>query len=63
MTAKFVKKVNKKLNHWEKVREYKVIADELSIENGDLTPSMKLAKNHLMEVYVEEIEGMYEGHV
>jgi long-chain acyl-CoA synthetase len=46
-----------------KIREYKVIADELSIENGDLTPSMKLAKNHLMEVYAEEIEGMYEGHV
>jgi long-chain acyl-CoA synthetase len=63
MTAKFVKKINKKLNHWEKVREYKVIADELSIENGDLTPSMKLAKNHLMEVYTEEIEGMYAGHV
>ncbi len=63
MTEKFVKKINKKLNHWEKVREYRVIADELSIENGDLTPSMKLAKNHLMVRYVEEIEGMYEGHV
>ena len=63
MTAKFIHKLNKKLNHWEKVRAYRIIADELSIENGDLTPSMKLAKNHLMEVYAEEIEGMYEGHV
>ncbi len=63
MTGKFVHKINKKLNHWEKVRAYRVIADELSIENGDLTPSMKLAKNHLMEVYANEIEEMYEGHV
>ena len=63
MTAKFIDKLNKKLNHWEKVRAYRVIANELSIENGDLTPSMKLAKNHLMEVYAEEIERMYEGHV
>ena len=63
MTAKFIHKLNKKLNHWEKVREYRVIAEELSIENGDLTPSMKLAKNHLMEVYSREIEEMYEGHV
>ena len=63
MTEKFIHKLNKKLNHWEKVREYRVIADELSIENGDLTPSMKLAKNHLMEHYAEEIERMYEGHV
>jgi len=63
MTVKFIAKLNKKLNHWEKVREYRVIADELSIENGDLTPSMKLAKNHMMEVYAEEIEEMYAGHV
>jgi len=63
MTDKYIKKINKKLNHWEKVRAYRVIADALSIENEDLTPSMKLAKNHLMEVYAEEIEEMYEGHV
>jgi len=63
MTDKYIKKINKKLNHWEKVRAYRVIADALSIENEDLTPSMKLAKNHLMEVYAEEIEEMYEGHI
>ena len=63
MTEKFIHKLNKKLNHWEKVREYRIIAEELSIENGDLTPSMKLAKNHLMERYAEDIEYMYEGHV
>ena len=63
MTAKFIHKINKKLNHWEKVREYRIIADELSIENGDLTPSMKLAKNHLMEIYSRDIEEMYERHI
>jgi long-chain acyl-CoA synthetase len=63
MTDKYIKKINKKLNHWEKVRAYRVIADELSIEEGHLTPSMKLAKTHLMEIYAKEIEEMYEGHV
>lgn len=63
MTAKFIAKLNKKLNHWEKVRAYHIISDELSIEGGHLTPSMKLAKSHLMEEYAEEIERMYEGHV
>ena len=63
MTGKFISKLNKKLNHWEKIREYRVIADELSIEKGDLTPSMKLAKNHLMDVYEDEIEGMYAEQV
>ncbi|HIQ28203.1 MAG TPA: long-chain fatty acid--CoA ligase, partial [Sulfurovum sp.] len=63
MTAKFIAKLNKKLNHWEKVRAYHIISDELSIEGGHLTPSMKLAKSHLMEEYAEEIKRMYEGHV
>jgi len=63
MTEKFVATLNKKLNHWEKVRYFTVIADELSIEEGQLTPSMKLAKKHLMEQYREEIDNMYKDHV
>ncbi len=63
MMKVYIKKLNKKLNHWEKVREYRVIADRLSIEEGHLTPSMKLAKSHVMEVYADEIKQMYAGHV
>ncbi|NOR55023.1 MAG: AMP-binding protein [Sulfurovum sp.] len=63
MTEKFIAKLNKKLNHWEKVRAYEIIADELTIENGELTPSMKLAKNHLMEKYDEEIKRLYKDHL
>jgi len=63
MTDKFISKINKKLNHWEKVRGYEIIADELTIENGELTPSMKLAKNHLMEQYSEKINMLYKDHL
>ena len=63
MTEMFIKKLNLKLNHWEKVRYFTVIADTLTIEEGHLTPSMKLAKKHLMEQYSEEIAKMYKDHV
>jgi long-chain acyl-CoA synthetase len=63
MTKAFINTRNKKFNHWERVRKFTVISDVLSIESGDLTPSMKLAKNHLMDMYSEEIEEMYKGHV
>ncbi len=62
MTEKYVAKINKKLNHWEKVREYRVISDVLTIEDGFLTPSMKLAKKQLMEHYRSEIDEMYKDH-
>lgn len=63
MTKKYIEKLNKKLNHWEKIREYKIISDTLSIEEGFLTPSMKLAKKHLMQHYKQDIDEMYKGHV
>jgi len=61
--AMFITKLNKKLNHWEKVRDYKVIFHTLTIEEGHLTPSMKLAKKFLMESYKETIDEMYKDHV
>lgn len=63
MTHKFIKKLNLKLNHWEKIRDFRLIENTLNIEDGALTPSMKLAKKHLLEYYIDEIEEMYKDHV
>lgn len=63
MSEKFIKKLNLKLNHWEKIRKFRLIGDTLSIENGELTPSMKLAKKQLFERYSNEIEEMYKDHL
>ena len=63
MSEKFIKKINLKLNHWEKIRKFRLIGDTLSIENGELTPSMKLAKKQLFERYSDEIEEMYKDHL
>ncbi len=63
MVEKYIKSINKKLNHWEKIREHKVLADELNIEEGFLTPSMKLAKEALQMYYSVEIDEMYKDHV
>jgi long-chain acyl-CoA synthetase len=62
MTKEFVDDLNTKLNHWERVRDFTIIADELTIESGALTPSMKLAKKQVMSKYSKEIDSMYKGH-
>jgi len=59
----FIKKINKKLNHWEKIRNFYLISETLTIEDGDLTPSMKLARNHVEDRFNEVIENMYTGHI
>ncbi len=51
--------VNKRLDHWEQIQKFKIITDQISIESGDITPSMKLKRNVLEEKYAEVIEGFY----
>ncbi|MEA3466607.1 MAG: AMP-binding protein [Thermodesulfobacteriota bacterium] len=61
--SELITKVDKKLNHWEKIRDFHLITETLTIENGDLTPSMKLAREHVEKHFQDEIEKMYEGHI
>ncbi|NQY21098.1 MAG: long-chain fatty acid--CoA ligase [Campylobacteraceae bacterium] len=56
---KHINKTNEKLNTWENVIKYKLITKEISIENGELTPSMKICRNKIEELYVDEINNMY----
>lgn len=58
----FIDKVNGKLNHWEKIRNYHLVTERLNIENGDITPSMKLAREHVKKHFEKEITKMYGGH-
>ncbi len=60
---RLIAKVNQKLNHWEKIRKYYLITESLTIENGDITPSMKLAREHIEEHFKKEITLMYGGHL
>lgn len=56
-------KIDKNLTHWEKIRDFHLITETLSIENGDLTPSMKLVRDHVQTRFKDEIENMYRGHI
>ncbi len=60
---RLIKMINRKLNEWEKIRNFHLSAEVLSIEAGDLTPSMKLARDHVQERFSDAIEQMYEGHI
>ncbi|MCB9365504.1 MAG: AMP-binding protein [Flavobacteriales bacterium] len=45
----------------EKIVKFKLLFNEFTIENGDLTPSMKLKRLHLENKFSELINEMYEG--
>ncbi len=57
--AEKVAYINLKLDHWEQVQKFCIVTKSISIESGEITPSMKLKRNLLEEKYKREIDGMY----
>ena len=55
-----VERVNSKLNHWEQIRHWTLIGDELTVESGLLTPTLKIRRSVAEARFAEEIEKMYE---
>jgi long-chain acyl-CoA synthetase len=54
-----VEELNQNLAQYEKLKRVLVIHTELSIEDGTLTPSMKLRRRHLEGLYKKEIDALY----
>jgi len=52
--------VNSCLNHWEQIQKYYLAKDQISIETGELTPSMKLKRSIIEKKYLKEIEEFYK---
>ncbi|WP_294325905.1 long-chain fatty acid--CoA ligase [uncultured Sphingomonas sp.] len=56
-----VERVNKDLSVTERIRRF-IIADEpFTIENQQLTPSLKIRRHVLKEVYGERLDALYRG--
>ena len=53
--------MNLDLSVTEKVRQF-VFADEaFTIENEEMTPSLKIRRHKLKERYSERLDGLYKG--
>lgn len=58
---KTVIRVNKQLAPFEQVRKYRILARDFSIEQGELTATMKVRRNRAMENFKEHIDELYAG--
>ena len=58
-----ITRINRKLNHWEKICRWALIGDELTIESGLLTPTLKIRRKIAEERYADKIERMYTAPI
>jgi long-chain acyl-CoA synthetase len=61
MVAGYVKQLNERLNRWETVKRFVILPRDLSIEDGELTPSLKVKRRVVEKTFAEDIEKMYAG--
>ena len=54
-----VEKINKKLTLLEKIKKIKLIDENFSIENGLMTPTMKVKRKKVIEKYKTQLEKLY----
>ena len=55
----YLENLNKNLSLVEKVKKFKLINEEFTIENGMLTPTLKLKRKKILEKYKEDLEKLY----
>ncbi|HWQ56470.1 MAG TPA: AMP-dependent synthetase/ligase [Bryobacteraceae bacterium] len=56
---KAVERVNRQLAPFEQVRKFRILERDFSIERGELTATMKVRRNRVMENFRGEIEELY----
>ena len=55
-----VDKVNEKFANVEQVKKFRILDHDLTIESGDLTPSMKVKRSVVYDTYADVFASMYD---
>lgn len=59
MVAGYVDELNQKVNRWETVKKWEILDHDLTIESGELTPSMKVKRNVVESNHKQLIDSFY----
>ena len=55
-----VDEANKGMSHWETVKDFVLVSDAMSIENGMLTPKLSVKRKVVRDRYADLIENIYK---
>jgi long-chain acyl-CoA synthetase len=59
MVAGYVATLNERLNRWETIKKWVLLDHDLTVESGELTPSMKVKRKVVETNYRDQIEKLY----
>jgi xanthine dehydrogenase YagR molybdenum-binding subunit len=59
MVQRYLDELNGKLNHWEQIKRFVILDHDLTVDAGELTPSLKLKRKVVAEKYAGQLEALY----
>ncbi|MFF0378017.1 AMP-dependent synthetase/ligase [Actinoplanes missouriensis] len=57
--ARCLDELNKTLNSWETIKKFVILEENLDVEGGDLTPSLKLRRRVVEQRYQSQLDDLY----
>jgi long-chain acyl-CoA synthetase len=51
--------VNRELSRFEQIKRFAILPRDFSVEEGEVTPTLKLKRNVCQEHFSSEIEALY----
>jgi long-chain acyl-CoA synthetase len=57
----FVTQSNEQLERWETIKKFEILPSELSVEEGEVTPSMKVRRKTVEKKYADLLNSMYDA--
>ncbi|RLV56610.1 long-chain fatty acid--CoA ligase [Aeromicrobium phragmitis] len=55
----YIAELNTKLNRWETIKKWAILDHDLSVESGEITPSLKVKRRVVEENYKDILDGFY----
>jgi long-chain acyl-CoA synthetase len=59
MVEGYVKELNTRLNRWETIKKFIVLEHDLSVESGEVTPSLKVKRKVVEDNYRARLDALY----
>ena len=62
VVAAAVEELNSGLNRWETIKDFRILENDLTVESGELTPSLKLKRRVVEKRYKDVLDEMYASN-
>jgi long-chain acyl-CoA synthetase len=57
----FIVQANQQLERWETIKKFEILPSELSVDEGEVTPSLKIRRRAVQEKYADVLNSMYDS--